>query len=1191
MQCPTCSHHNADDAKFCAQCGTSLAFTCDVCATPADRGAAFCTNCGAALPDGSGTTSELARYLPQELLTKLESARTGRAMHGERRTVTMLFADIQGSTAAAEHLDPEDWAEIINGAFEHLIAPVYRYEGTLARLQGDAVLAFFGAPIAHEDDPVRALRAGLEIVEAIGQYRPEVEARWGIPIDARVGINTGLVVVGEVGSDLRVEYTALGDAINVAARMEQTAQPGTVRVSDHTRSLVGRTFEFEPLGAVDVKGHSEQVVAHRVLRFVEDDIETSGPALVGRTGQLAELDELRSQLGDGAGWVVSLTGDAGVGKSRMLREFHDASAAATSLAHRFDRAGDLVWMTGAGRSYDTATPFAAVRDLLHRWWGLADAMDPYEQVTKAITAAGCEDPDAAPLLSHVGGVELTGQALSFIEALPSPVLHSRAAAAFTSYVLAVARTRPLVIVLEDVHWADDLSLALFEAAMELTEQVPIGVVVAMRPYREDRSWRLHQVAERDFPHRYHPLPLAPLDADDGSALLDALLGERTLSEETRQRILQRAAGNPLFLEETVRAFAESDSDDLVVPSSLASILTARLDRLDDAARYVVQMASVIGSEFDRPTLTALLDRSSPDRELTDLLRRGILVEVGRGMLGFRHVLMQEAAYGTILRKTRRELHQLVAEHLEAQGSDDVQEIARHLVEAGDVDEAFPYLVEAGVRATRAMALADAIRLLSDAIDHTPMGADPAVIVRAHDALGTAHSLVPDLSRAAAAYQQLYDYGERESRPEARVAALNRLGFATASLSGDVDAAKGYLEQARTIATDAGDDVGLAEYHMNACFVAAMFGDLRVAVGHDESTVELGEQVGIDRIRIEGMLRRALNYAALLDLHQAETNAATAREAALAAGAEELAATVDSFASAVVEYWRGDLRRAIDLVEGAQQSVERYGSFYAGINQVRAGGILFELGEPEAALSRYVDARRIAAQSGQLFVDGAAAACMAFVYALAGLRSSIPQLREEAISSLEGPLGDFLASTVWSELGWASLASGDLATAEADLARGLATSSITRFQSRPRLLSGRALALIGLGRLDDASAGLDELREYIHRHQLTAAEPLVSWVEGEFLTASGRLEEADTALTSAHEGAMEMGQRCLLLPVLGARARLAAASGDSDAAEHHRRTAFELIEAIVGSIADETLAVGLRSHWREDLERVRSAPAG
>ena len=1191
MQCPTCRHHNADDAKFCAQCGTSLSVTCAVCGTVADRGAAFCTNCGAALPDTSATTTELARYLPQELLTKLESARSGRAMQGERRTVTMLFADIQGSTAAAEHLDPEDWAEIINGAFEHLIAPVYRYEGTLARLQGDAVLAFFGAPIAHEDDPVRAIRAGLEIVEAIGRYRPEVEARWGTPIDARVGINTGLVVVGEVGSDLRVEYTALGDAINVAARMEQTAQPGTVRVADQTRALVGRMFEFEPLGAIDVKGHSEQVVAHRAVRFVEDDSEASGPALVGRVGHLAQLDELRARLEVGAGWVATLTGDAGVGKSRMLKEFHDASAAAVTLAHRFDEPGEYAWMTGAVRSYDMSTPFAAARSLLHRWWGLADAPDPYGQVTEAINAAGCEDPDVAPLLSHVGGVELTGSALSFIEALPSPVLHTRAAAAFTSYVQAIARARPLLVVLEDVHWADDLSLALFEATMELTEQVPIGVVVAMRPYREDRSWRLHQVAERDYPHRYYPLPLAPLDPGDGRVLLDSLLGEREVGENTREKILQRAAGNPLFLEEMVHTLAESDSDDLVVPSSLAAILTARLDRLDDGSRYVVQMASVIGAEFDRGTLAALLDSSSPDRELTDLLRRGILVEVGRGMLGFRHVLMQEAAYDTILRKTRRELHQMVAEHLEAAGSDDVQEIARHLVEAGDIDGAFPYLVEAGVRATRSMALADAIRLLTDAIDHTPIGADPAVIVRAHDALGTAHSLVPDLSQAAAAYQHLYDYGEREERPEARVAALNRLGFATASLSGDIDAARGFLNQARAIATDAGDDVGLAEYHMNACFVASMAGDIRGAVVHDESTVELGERVGVDRIRIEGMLRRAVNYAALLDLDQAETNAVTAKEAAVAAGAEEFAATVDSFATAVVEYWRGDLRGAMELVDGAQRTFERFGSFYAGINQIRAGAILFELGEPEAALSRYVDARRVAGLSGQTFVDGAAAACMAFVYALAGLPASVPQLRQEAIAGVEGPMGEFFGSTVWSELGWAALVSGDFVTAETDLARGLATSSVTRYHSRPRLLAGRALALIKLGRLTDASEVLAEVREFIDRHQLAAAEPLASWVEGEWLAASGRPEEASAALASAHEGALGLGQRCLLLPVLGARSRLAVAAGDRAAADHHRRTALDLIEAIVGSIADETLAVGLRSHWQEDLARAGTTPAG
>lgn len=1185
MQCTNCGHHNTDDAKFCAQCGTALAHVCGACSTLAPAGAAFCTNCGAGLGQPEAADNELTRYVPQELLTKLESARAGRAMAGERRTVTMLFADIKGSTAAAEQLDPEDWAEIINGAFEHLIAPVYRYEGTLARLQGDAVLAFFGAPIAHEDDPVRALRAGLEVIDAIGRYRREIEERWGISIEARVGIHTGLVVVGEVGSDLRVEYTALGDAINLAARMEQTATPGTVQVTEHTRSLVGGLFEFEDLGAIEVKGKAEPVSTHRVIKFVGEELQTLPRVLVGRSAELSRLAGLREQLGSGAGWIASITAEAGVGKSSLLRTFHDEAATGTMLAHRYDEPGDVVWMSGAGRSYDTTTPFAAVSDILRRWWGLADAEDPFARAQAAIDASGTDFPDVAALLSHIAGIELPEGEQAFITALDAPILHSRAGAALMAYLDAVASTRPTLLVVEDVHWSDDLSLALFESAMELTERLPLGLVVAMRPYREDRSWRIHQIADQDHPHRYHHISLAALAQEQGGELLDALLGDLQIDPATRQRILDRSAGNPLFLEEMVRTLGEASSPEtLAVPDSLAAILTARLDRLDDAARFVVQMASVIGSEFDRTTLGALLETSSSDREIVDLLRRGILVETSRGMLAFRHILMQEAAYETILRRTRRDLHRTVANHLVRNDPEAVQEIARHLTEAGDTDAAFPYLVETGVRATRAMALADAIRVLTDAIDHTPLGADPALIVKAHDALGTAHSLVPDLSAAAAAYQLLYEYGERESSPQARVAALNRLGFATAALAGDFVKAETYLTQARTLAEEVGDDVGLAEYHMNSCFVSSMGGDLQTALVHDKATVELGERSGTEAVRLTGMLRRTLNYAALLELDQAEASAEVALEASDEVGAAENRAIVEGVGLSVVRYWRGDPRAALELIDNAQTTLDRFGSFYSAINQIGGAGIAFDLGEPESALSRFVGAERAGRQLGRPFVVGTASAGMAFVYASAGVTEPIERLRRAALEALQQPSGEFLASDLWAHLGWASLVSGNAAEAEEDFVRGLAVSSIASFTGRPRLFLGRVMTLIALGRVEEAGAVLDEAREFIRGRGLVAGEPMLSWVEGEYLTATADLEEASERLAAAHQSALEQGRRCTLIPILGARTRLATLAGDTEGANRYRATSLELIDTIVGTIVDESLATGLQSRWQADLDR-------
>ena len=249
IDCPSCKSENPDGARFCMSCGSALVNVCPECNTELPGEARFCLSCGHQLAQtGSGETAadasraNLERYIPAELLNKLETARKGGKTEGERRIVTMLFCDVSGSTAAAEKLDPEDWAQIMNGAFENLIAPVYRYEGTLARLMGDAILAFFGAPVGHEDDPQRAVRAGLEIIWGIAPYREEVQAQWGIDIEVRVGINTGLVVVGEVGSDLRVEYTALGDAINLAARMEQTAQPGTVQISVDNLALLTLLF-------------------------------------------------------------------------------------------------------------------------------------------------------------------------------------------------------------------------------------------------------------------------------------------------------------------------------------------------------------------------------------------------------------------------------------------------------------------------------------------------------------------------------------------------------------------------------------------------------------------------------------------------------------------------------------------------------------------------------------------------------------------------------------------------------------------------------------------------------------------------------------------------------------------------------------------------------------------------------------
>ena len=730
MDCPVCGHDNQAGAKFCSNCGTSLEVVCSVCSAVSPLDANFCSNCGNALDSRASRAShpDLAQFVPEELKKKNEAARAGQAMRGERRTVTMLFADIEGSTKAAEALDPEDWAEIMNGAFEHLIAPVYRYEGTLAQLQGDAILAFFGAPIAHEDDAVRAVRAGLDITRAFAPYRAQVLDNWDVHIDIRVGINTGLVVVGEMGSDLRVEYTALGDAINTAARMEQTAEAGTVRITSRTANLVAEYFDLEEIGPVDVKGKAEPVLAYQVEKAVSTPSdERPSHRLVGREDELATLDSLRERLVEGSGWVCMLMGEAGMGKTRLVEEFMQRTTGSMSVSLKRDDDGELAMMKAASRSYDSAVPYSTIAQMLTSWWSLDAASEAHSRLSQIVSELEVEEPTDLDLyLAFVAGLPLPESAAAVLNQLEPPALHKRARAAVTRYFESELSNRPLMIILEDLHWADSMSLALIDDLMGLADRSATGLVFSMRPYRDEPTWEIREVAQREYHHRYQEILLDQMTSDTTTELLEVSLGELEVSEEMRQRILERSDGNPLFIEQIVLALRESEGEDEVgVPTGLESLLTARLDRLDEESKLLVQMASVVGSEFDRDTLGSLVGNDSGfDARIADLLRRGILVErPGERSFSFKHALMQEAAYSTVLLRTRRQLHLQVARYLADHAPDAVQKIATHYVAADEMELAFPYLVEAGERcavATQKQALNSLVFLYDKALGK-PLG--------------------------------------------------------------------------------------------------------------------------------------------------------------------------------------------------------------------------------------------------------------------------------------------------------------------------------------------------------------------------------------------------------------------------------------------------------------------------------------
>ena len=461
--------------------------SCPRCQVTSPEGAKFCLNCG----------------------TPLEAPRP---VEGERKFVTALFADVVDSTALAEQFDPEEWVEIMNGAYEYLIAPVYRYEGTLARLMGDAILAFFGAPTAHEDDPSRAVLAGLEMTEGIQAYRERIRREYGQDFNVRVGINSGLVVVGEMGSDLRVEYTAMGDAVNVAARMEQTAKPGTVQITANTHRLIESLFEFEALGGIEVKGKAEPVPAFRVLRAREGAVPVRGiegirSPLVGRERELDSLTTSIDELLAGRGQIVTVMGEAGLGKSRLVAELRKSLAVRELLS--VNGAGSdqaqpsILWYEGRSFSYQSSIPYTPFLNLLGNYFGLRAGQtddEQYERVKARISEALPEGvAETAPFIATMLGITVPGEDADRVRYLEPPQLRGRVFQAVYEFFGRLAQTRPLVLVFEDLHWADSTSLELLERLMTLTDGAMLMIIALFRSHRQKPSWRMSSSARATRP--------------------------------------------------------------------------------------------------------------------------------------------------------------------------------------------------------------------------------------------------------------------------------------------------------------------------------------------------------------------------------------------------------------------------------------------------------------------------------------------------------------------------------------------------------------------------------------------------------------------------------------------------------------------------------------------------------------------
>ncbi len=631
MKCPNCTFENTDDARFCENCGQPLERVCPNCGNPIEGSPKFCKHCGHKLAGEPAKAREaqitrsqsldaLRRATPQSMASRIMEERE--RLQGERKLVTALFVDIVGSTAMAESMDPEDWRDVVSGSHERVSEAVYRYEGTIAQLLGDGVMVFFGAPLAHEDDPERAIRAGLDILEAIESYEQElIEAGTVDEFKVRIGLNTGLVVVGNIGSDLHMEYLAVGDTVNLASRLESAADPGTILVSEKTKQLAGPLFEFEDQGEIEVKGKSEPVRVFRVLEEKAGAVRARGIAglmspMVGRKREFATLLQRTEEVKGGQGSIVAILGEAGLGKSRLVAEWRKMALS--------ENGGNLRWIEGRCLSFGTTMAHHLSTDVLRAMIGAPAGSSLAE--TRTALRSTVEDlasdraDEVYPYLGHLLGLELDENSMAKVKYLEGPALQAKYVSAFKHLLEALAEDRPTVLVCEDVHWADPSSVELGLQVLPVVSETPLIVALISRPDKDSAGWRMVERAREIAGAGALELHLAPLSDPDSQALVSNLLEVEDLPQNVRQRILQKTEGNPFFVEEVIRMLidrgdlvedngrwrVEGEIESIDIPDTLQGVLTARIDRLPEEAKRALQVAAVIGRRFQVRVLEEVL---------------------------------------------------------------------------------------------------------------------------------------------------------------------------------------------------------------------------------------------------------------------------------------------------------------------------------------------------------------------------------------------------------------------------------------------------------------------------------------------------------------------------------------------------------------------------------------------------------
>ena len=756
--CGACGRPVLAGMRFCGYCGTAVAawWTCASCSGENPPGTNFCGHCGRLAEAAAATAAASAEDVSETLRSFVAGqvaerlVQTGGVLPEERRLVTALFADVSGFTTLADKLDPEQLLEVIDPLISALSSIVGRYEGYVEKFAGDALLALFGAPVSHEDDAQRALHVALEMHREIERIRGELGPD-ASDLTLHVGVNSGHGIARVLGSEARMDYAVLGDSVILAQRLESAAPRGETYVSELTYRFARDDFEFEPVGELTLKGKLEPVQAWKLLGVRTAQrrrAATEGaPELVGREREVAAIEEALGSLEQDRGAVVIVAGEAGVGKSRLSAE----------IRHRSEEAGRR-WLETRCLSYGRGLAYWPYAELLRTFARIGPDDDAKAGGALLAEAVGANGDAELPLFARLLDLPLPGDAGAALE----PEAFRRALHdAFASWLGRLASEAPVVLAIEDLHWADAASLALTEELVRAASDAPVALYLIVR----GEGLETARAVAASAPVEPHVLALEPLGYDALRTLLAGMLRGNP-PDELPAIVLERTGGNPFFAEELVRAL--QDTDDLEpsdggwrlragwrsdeVPPTVEGLLASRIDLLGSGAAGVLQTSSVIGRRIPVELLRSVA--SEPVDDAVAELVAGTFLDRfdddGQAGLAFHHALVQEVAYSRLLRRQRRDLHARVADAAEAlygSGDDVVDLLARHRY-LGEAPNAVEYLARAGARAKRLFANAEAIEHLSRAAELAPE--DPAIKLE----LADLHELVGDYEDALRLYRDV-----------------------------------------------------------------------------------------------------------------------------------------------------------------------------------------------------------------------------------------------------------------------------------------------------------------------------------------------------------------------------------------------------------------------------------------------------